>query len=36
MEERSFGAWILWGVLILAAALLSFLAFVIARSMKNG
>jgi hypothetical protein len=35
-EERSFGAWALWGVLILAAALLSALAFAIVRSMKNG
>jgi hypothetical protein len=35
-EERPFGAWVLWGVLILAVALLSFLAVVIARSMKNG
>ena len=35
-EGRSFGVWVLWGVLILAAALLSSLAFVIVRSMKNG
>jgi hypothetical protein len=35
-EDGSFGAWVLWGVLILAAALLSSLAFVIAKSMKKG
>ena len=35
-EGRSFGAWVLWGVLVLAAALLSSLAFAIIRSMKNG
>jgi hypothetical protein len=34
-EEHAFGQWLLWGVLILAAALLSVLAFVIARSMKK-
>jgi hypothetical protein len=35
-EGPGFGPWLLWGVLILAAALLSLLAFVIARSMRNG
>jgi hypothetical protein len=35
-EGPGFGPWILWGILVLAVMLLSFLAFVIARSMRNG
>jgi hypothetical protein len=35
-DDFRLGAWVLWGVLILAVMLLSFLAFVIARSMRNG
>jgi hypothetical protein len=34
-EDPAFGVWVLWGVLILAVILLSSLAFVIARSMRN-
>jgi hypothetical protein len=34
-EDHAYGVWLLWAVLILAAALLSALAFFIARSMKN-
>jgi hypothetical protein len=34
--KEEFGLWILWGVLILAVIVLSALAFVIARSMRNG
>jgi hypothetical protein len=34
-EDRLYGVWLLWGVLILAVLLLSFLAFRIARSMRK-
>jgi hypothetical protein len=34
-ESPAWSQWILWGTLLLAAALLSVLAFFIARSMKN-
>jgi hypothetical protein len=33
--ERQWGQWILWTVLVLAAAVLSFLAFTLARSMRR-